>query len=90
MINTFLNNISWLRKHCGLSKKEMAKRLQIGIWTLNKIERGELPPRLSCDIVFSVYKNFGIRFSDLLSRRLEGNDTETDGDCHASLRTGSQ
>ena len=78
MIDTFLHNISWLRKHYGLSKKAMAKRLQIGLWTLNKIERGELPPRLCCDIVYTVYKNFGIRSSDLLSQRLGDNGTENE------------
>ena len=70
MFDIFFYNIVWLRKHYGLSKKEMAHKLHIGLWTLNKIERGELPPRLSCDVVFSAHRNFGIRCSDLFSRRL--------------------
>ena len=28
MIDIFLHNITWLRKHYGLSKKEMAKKLK--------------------------------------------------------------
>lgn len=70
MIEIFLRNIIWLRKHNGLSKKEMAKRLDIGLWSLNKIEKGELPPRLHCDIIFAVHQNFGIPCADLLDRRL--------------------
>ena len=71
MFDTFLHNIVWLRKHNGLSKKEMAKRLEIGLWSLNKIERGELPPRLHCDIIFAVHHEFGIPYADLLSIRLD-------------------
>ena len=70
MIDIFLYNLVWLRKHHSLSKKEMAKRLGIGLWSLNKIERGELPPRLCCDIIFAVHKNFGIPCADLLSKQL--------------------
>ena len=86
MINIFLYNIVWLRKHHGLSKKEMAKRLGIGLWSLNKIEKGELPPKLHCDIIFAVYQNFGISCADLLSKRLGCEEA----DCHTSVRTGSQ
>ena len=76
MIDIFLYNIAWLRKHYGLSKKEMAKRLGIGLWSLNKIEKGELPPRLYYDIIFAVYKNFGIPCADLLSKRLGREETD--------------
>ena len=71
MIDFFLQNIAWLRKHHGLSKREMAQRLSISVGTLNKIERGVLPPRLGCEILFAVYRCFGVSMSDILSRRLE-------------------
>lgn len=74
MIDIFLNNIAWLRKHHGLSKKEMARKLKISVWTLNRIERGELPPRLSCDMLFAVWKNFGVSISDILSLHLGSNE----------------
>mgnify|MGYP003305338862 CR=1 FL=1 len=70
MIDNLLYNIAWLRKYHGLSKKEMAKRLDIGLWSLNKIEKGELPPRLHCDIIFAVHRNFGTPCADLLDKRL--------------------
>ena len=69
MINTFLKNIIWLRKYYGLTKKEMAGKLGIGVWTLNRIEKGELPPRLNIDVLFYIYKEFGISMSDMLSVR---------------------
>ena len=70
MIDIFLHNITWLRKHYGLSKKEMAKKLKISVWMLNKIERGELPPNLKIDVLFDIYKEFGVFMSDVLSVRL--------------------
>lgn len=45
-IDIFLKNISYLRKHNKLSKRKMAEILGIGVKSLNKIENGELPPRI--------------------------------------------
>lgn len=67
MIEIFLHNVIWLRKHYGLSKKEMAKKLGISVWMLNKIERGELPSNLKIDVLFDIYKEFGVFMSDMLS-----------------------
>ena len=59
-IKNFINNIAYLRKKNGLSKKEMATILNISIYALNKIERGELPPKLSIEIIFNLQKHFKI------------------------------
>ena len=74
-IQVFLRNITLLRKSRGLSKKEMAKKLRIGVWSLNKIERGELPPRLGADVFLAVYRNFGIYPSALFDPRMGQCDT---------------
>ena len=71
MIETFLHNVTWLRKYYGLSKKEMAKKLKIGIETLNKIERGELPPGLKIDVLYHIRKVFGIPMADIISVPLD-------------------
>ena len=42
-IQITLYNITLLRKKHGLSKAAMAKALGIGLYTLNKIETGQLP-----------------------------------------------
>lgn len=69
-LENFMYNIAWLRKHYGLSKRKMAELLDIGLWSLNQIEKGIMPPRLGVDILFALRKNFGLRIADLLSRRL--------------------
>lgn len=56
----FMSNMVWLRKKYGFSKVKMAKLLGIGVGSLNKIEKGELPPRISVDVVFNIHKHFGI------------------------------
>ena len=66
-----LYNITWLRKKHGLSKVAMANMLGISRYTLNKIERGRMPPRLGCEIFLTIYRKFGIRPSVLVSQRLE-------------------
>ena len=38
----------------------MANALNISIYALNKIERGELPEKLSIEIVFNLQKHFKI------------------------------
>ncbi len=69
-LDNLLYNIAWLRRTEGLSKREMAKRLGVGRKTLDLMERGEVPPRLSASVIFAVEKRFGVGRSALLSRRL--------------------
>ena len=66
----FLYNIAWLRRHHGISKKKMAELLEIGVGSLNKMESGKMPPKLSVVVLFAVQDSFGIRPQDLLARRL--------------------
>jgi len=56
----FGKNIAYLRKSNKLSKKKMAEILGIGIKSLEKLENGILPPRLSVKIIFNIYYSFGI------------------------------
>ncbi|MBQ5321300.1 MAG: helix-turn-helix transcriptional regulator [Oscillospiraceae bacterium] len=64
-IRVFCENIRYLRKKNGLSEKEMAKKLGIGIKSLNSIESGYLPPRVTVDIIYAIYENFGILPKDI-------------------------
>lgn len=59
-LNVFMQNITLLRKKHNISKVEMAKLLEIGIGSLNKLEKGEMPPRLSVSILFAINRHFGI------------------------------
>ncbi len=64
-IAILLNNVSILRRTNNLSQKEMAKKLNIGVHTLNKIENGELPKRLGVKTLFLIEKHFNIPASML-------------------------
>ena len=66
-----LSNFVWLRKKYGLSRKDMAAILRIGIGSRNKIERGILPPRMSVDVLDRMEETFGIPIAIFLSRHLQ-------------------
>lgn len=74
-IENFIFNVSEIRKHFGLSKNKMAKTLKIELKTLDKIENGKFPENLSVEVVFEIYKNFGIPPKDLFSKRYGNNNT---------------
>lgn len=60
MLETFMRNVTWLRKQHGLSKKHMAQILGIGVGSLNKIENGQMPQRLGVEILERIYIHFGV------------------------------
>ena len=70
-IENLLNNIVCLRRRHRLSKRAMAKILGIGVGTLNKMERLQLPPRLGVEIFFRIHAHFGIRPKDLLLGQID-------------------
>ena len=61
----FSQQIKLIRTENKLTQKEMAKKLRISVSTLSKIERGILPPRLSCSILFQIYNQFGVHPGEL-------------------------
>ncbi len=68
---TFSHNVGWLQKKHGLTNKKMAETLDISTTTLNKIKKGEFPPRLSVDVFFYIAHTFKIKPSDQLQIWLE-------------------
>lgn len=70
-MKNFAYNIAWLRKEHGYSKKKMAKILNIGIGSLNKLENGEIPPRMDIQPMINVWLHFGIHPKELIETRLE-------------------
>ena len=69
-IQIFMHNVTWLRKQNGLSQKEMAVWLGVGVGTIRKIERGVLPPRLVADVVWGIQDSFQIPPRELFGGRL--------------------
>ena len=63
-------NIRYLREKHNLSRKEMAGRLHIGVGSLKKMEEGEVPPRMGVEILFHIYRCFGIKPCEIVSREL--------------------
>lgn len=70
-IANYLYNMKWLRKHHNLSKKAMAKILDISTSSLNKIENGIMPPRLGIKIIHNIYNSFGILSEEMFTRRFD-------------------
>lgn len=63
----FTKNVAKLRKKHNLSKTRMCNILKISIYSLNKIEKGIIPKKLSLEIVFRIKKHFGITPKDQFS-----------------------
>lgn len=66
----FIDNVKWLRKHYTLTEKEMSEMLGIGIKTLQRIESGEFPERLSVSVLFRIEKYFGVKAKLMVGERL--------------------
>ena len=56
----FCCNILWIRKEKGLSKKEMAAIMHTGEKSIEKLEKGILPRKLSVDALFFLSEYFDI------------------------------
>ena len=67
----FCDNVRLLRRRAGLTKKEMAKRLGVGVGSISMLEKGVVPKRLSCEVLFRLALEFGVSPTDLLKKRLE-------------------
>ena len=65
--SVFCYHIRRIRKENNMTQREMAHKLGISISTLTKIEKGIIPPRLSCSILFRVQREFGIHPKDLFA-----------------------
>lgn len=59
-IRYFCENVYRLRCGAGLTQKEMAQVMGIGLYSLRKLESGSLPPRLGVDVFFRLHRRFGI------------------------------
>ena len=60
LLAVFCANIRYLRKSRGLTQQQMAQLLHISVGYVRRLERGEVPPRLTVEILQYVYISFGI------------------------------
>ena len=61
----FCENVKKLRLTNILTKKEMAKKMRIGIASLTKIENGIIPPQLDCKVIFYLSREFELQPNEL-------------------------
>lgn len=59
-INNFIKNIIYLREKHSFSKETMAKKLGISVYSLNLIEKGQIPKGVTVEILFKIEKEFGL------------------------------
>ncbi|MBQ5672542.1 MAG: helix-turn-helix transcriptional regulator [Oscillospiraceae bacterium] len=69
-MNRLANNLTYLRKENGISKQELADIMGVGLWTVTKLERGELPPRMKVEALFRIQHRFGVSVHRLLGESL--------------------
>lgn len=65
----FCRNIQYLRQTHNLSKTKMAKILHISLKTLDHLERGIVPPLMSCTVLFKAAEYFSIPLNTLVTPR---------------------
>ena len=70
-IDNFCRNIRSLRQANHLTQKQMAKLLEISLYSLRRIESGTVPPKLDVDILFKIHETFGILPSRLFAPDLD-------------------
>ena len=66
----FTKNVAKLRKKHNLSKTRMCNILKTSIHSLNKIEKGIIPKKLSLEVVFRIENHFGITPKDQFSKNI--------------------
>ena len=75
-LTVFCKNVTFLREKHQLSKKDMAQRLHMSRYTLNRIERGIVSERMGTNVLFYIYQNFGVLPGILPGRILTSEDEQ--------------
>ena len=70
-IAIFCANLKCLREKKGLTRREMASCLDIGVETLKRLERGEIPPRVSIEVILRASKVFGLHPKELFGQPIK-------------------
>ena len=64
---SFAHNFLLLRRENGLTQKQMAEKLKISVYAVQKIERGAVPKRLGAYVLVNIYHTFGVRSEKMLN-----------------------
>lgn len=69
-VHIFCENVKYLRSANNLSKTAMAKKMGVCRKTLESIEQGIVPKKMTCKVLFNIYTNFGIEPPDMITNTL--------------------
>ena len=72
----FCSNVKWLRQKHRLTKQQMAAIMGIGVYSITKLEQGNLPPRMRIDAALNLSHHFRIPLKYLFYVLLQFNNTE--------------
>ena len=64
-LEVFCKNVYFLRKKNGLTQREMAKLLNISVYSLGRIEKGIVPENLGCEMLFHLTVKFHVKMKEL-------------------------
>ncbi len=62
---TFCANIRYLRDKHGLSKRDMADILGVGVKTITALEHNTVPKRLGSSVLLRMSRHFHVRICEL-------------------------
>ena len=68
---TFCKNVTYLREKKQLTKKQMANIMGVNVNTLNSIENGVVPSKLSSRVLINLYNHFHISLDTFFNKDLE-------------------
>ena len=68
--NNFGHNFLLLRQEHHLTQKQMAEKLNISLYAVQKIERGTPPLRLGAYVLINIYLSFGVLSEDMFKDKL--------------------
>ena len=64
-LQLFCENVVYIRKKYRITLTSMARRLHTTVATLKRIENGEMPKKVTVEMLINVCQSFGYRPSEL-------------------------
>ncbi len=70
-METFLNNLVWLKNHYNFTKEKMAEMLEISVEIWEEVEIRRIATNLTGNIFYKIKDNFDIYPSDIIYKKFE-------------------
>ena len=66
-VEVLCSNVTLLRKLNRMTQKQMAELMEVSVYCVRKVERGELPPMFGVRQIFHLSRHFGLHPSEFFS-----------------------